>query len=432
MKENFNILFNLKDLENRFLEIYFYSNYNIAYIMLFLLLLFLVLTNEKLIFQRKVLFIIINILFIIIVLIINKVPLLIIKDLFWFSLILNLSFIFHILILERIFIWAWENNYEYLAFIISRISFTLSIWGIIYIIRKIFNELIWFFNWIELWSYRYNFEEKNEKYKFRYKYAKFYYNYIDKNIYLKKLFKIICDILWILEYIILIILIYFSKIFNNYILMILGKNMKLDYKDYIRLFIKFIIFLIISIIIGIPRLYIIWIFHWMLELYNLFTFKYYPSLNIREEFEKSKIKEKLYKIRKENWLMMLKNCYYYFKYEELEKIQEKIYHPIFMFDLSKFLCDEYKKGPYRVYDLYLEKDNEDPILNPYKFYTKKELIIKYFNLLRLSIYDDGDKDRYIFEEIIILLKLLELFNYKDKKILIRKLIDITYYRFIYK
>ncbi len=86
--------------------------------------------------NRKLLIIFLMFILWIISVYINKIPYLIIKDLFWYSVILNISFIFHVLILSWIYRICWLNRWEYSCYIISRISFTLSLSFIIYILRR--------------------------------------------------------------------------------------------------------------------------------------------------------------------------------------------------------------------------------------------------------------------------------------------------------
>jgi len=86
------------------------TNMFIIYVLVLVIIIYLILTDNRFNLKRKIIFIIINIIFIIFSLIINKSPILIIKDLFWYSLILNISLIFHVLILDRIFYWAWKKR----------------------------------------------------------------------------------------------------------------------------------------------------------------------------------------------------------------------------------------------------------------------------------------------------------------------------------
>ena len=73
------------------------------YLVLLSLVIYLVITDDRFTRNRKVIFIICFFLFLILSVYIEKSPYLIIKDLFWYSLVLNGSFIVHVLILDRLF-----------------------------------------------------------------------------------------------------------------------------------------------------------------------------------------------------------------------------------------------------------------------------------------------------------------------------------------
>ena len=99
-------------------------------IFVFICLLIIVITDDRFSINRKIFFIFLTLSFWLISFFIDKAPILLIKDLFWYSLVLNGSFIFHVLILNRLFEYSWKNHYEYAGFVISRISYFCSLWGI--------------------------------------------------------------------------------------------------------------------------------------------------------------------------------------------------------------------------------------------------------------------------------------------------------------
>ena len=76
---------------------------NIIFFFFLLILIILVFTDERFSLIRKLLFILLNICLIILSIYLEKLPHIIIKDLFWYSLILNGSFILHVIILSRMF-----------------------------------------------------------------------------------------------------------------------------------------------------------------------------------------------------------------------------------------------------------------------------------------------------------------------------------------
>jgi hypothetical protein len=117
-----------------------YNYLNIFIILNFLFILFilyLVWTDTRFALNRKFLFSFIYFSLIFISIYIDKIPYLIIQDLFWYSVLIHSSFIFHILILSRIFEWCVKNHYEYLGFIVSRISFFFSLWNLVFINKGI-------------------------------------------------------------------------------------------------------------------------------------------------------------------------------------------------------------------------------------------------------------------------------------------------------
>lgn len=79
---------------------------------------------------------------------------------------------------------------------------------------------------------------------------------------------VICKILYYILFIIILVLRYFVIVFHNYSKMVMGINLENEKKSIIELIkgrYKLILFVILtivlSIIIGYPRLYIIWIFY---------------------------------------------------------------------------------------------------------------------------------------------------------------------------
>jgi hypothetical protein len=358
--------------------------YFIIYIILFIIVFYLIITDDRFSLKKKIIFIIINLLFLALSIFIEKTPILIIKDLFWYSLILNIGFIFHVLILDRIFYWAWKNRktenkkkkerMEYLGFIISRISFTLSIWGFMYF----FKELMYYIILSYLYKYIYN----------------------NKYIY------IIYKFFIILKYIILLILIYFSTIFHNYSNLLLSHNNKINIKIILNYLLFFLIFYIISIIIGIPRLYIIWIFHGLWELYKILTFKYdYFKYTPQKsnDLRKKNFKNKIIFILNNEWLASFDSCYEQ-KFEELDLISKTTYHKFFIFDLIKFINQNIFSGKYYEYWFSLPHLNKEkyefPINKIYKFYPWEELAKGYIELIyNANLIESFDGRVDIVEEV---------------------------------
>lgn len=324
------------------------------YLVLISLVIYLVITDDRFTRNRKVIFIIGFFLFLILSVYIEKTPYLIIKDLFWYSVVLNGSFIFHVIILDRIFYWCWKNNYEYIGHLISRFSFTFSISGIIAIILSIFFYLL-------------EFELKNKKRIFP-KIQKLFFYYP--------------------AFIIILISLHFSTIFHNYSLLLMG-NYEIKYTKavIIKHLIIFIIFFIIAYIIGLPRLYVIWIFQFILESYKILNQDYINGGEGNPFDERDfyhKIKDHFF-LRNEELPILLLQEYFGYKYSGLANVYEKPYHELFMFDLVKFLnrySNEYyawkfldKKYISPIIKNQLE--NITPIKSIYKFYPWKDLAIGY-------------------------------------------------------
>lgn len=383
----------------------------IIYIIL-IIVFFLVLTDHRIDLKRKTFFIIINILFFNLSIIIEKAPYLIIKDLFWYSLILNISFIFHILILERIFIWAWrkrkfsryKENFEYLAFLISRISYTCSLWGLIYFLQKLIYEITWFLDSWDLSFHKYNNkyldEEINKnRYPYRWKYVKFYNEKIINNKLGKSLMSININIKKIFN-IFFLILFFFSKNFHNYTAFLLGKNKKLNWKEIFKSICLFLFFFIISLCLGVPRLYIIWIFLALWELYNILTFKY--DKLFRGEYNLLNLKDKLLYIN-EKGLYYLTTVSLEFKYSYLYNISKDIYSKFFMFDLIKFIYNKYTGRYCSLLMTYLG-DDLYPIDKVYRFYLWEELIKGYLNFYSKNL--NNEFDEIIIKECLVLIKLI--------------------------
>ena len=342
LKNAININIRLKNLKINLFMTLTIKNYlfeltflNSLVLCVIVLIIYLVWTDDRFSQKRKILFLCISSLFIILSFYINRAPYEILQELFWYSLILNGSFIFHTLILDRLFYYFWKNNkkpnYEYYAFLVSRISFTFSLSFIIYNLNKLNMSL---YN---------NYFRMDKK--------------VDKFLY----------ILDVLIVIIKAICLNFSIIFHNYCTLIIGLQSKeWNIKIIMHLLIQFSILLILSLMMGLPRLYIMWIILGVYELYNilnryyLWDYKKFYILNLKNKL--------IYTMEKFNETHYL-NIYYEFKANNLEKLYEKPYHPFFMFDLCRFL---YNTNKYEDYYIQI-----DPFKNIYEFINWENLAYKY-------------------------------------------------------
>ena len=287
--------------------------------------------------NRKILIIFILFLIWLFSIYIGKIPYLIIKDLFWYSLILNGSFIFHVLILSWIYRICWLNRWEYACYIISRISFVFSLSFIVYLLHLINTKI--------------------------------YYVIKNKNIYS------LLSLLYSLLYIINLILRYFIILFHTYAIYIMGlKNKNIEYIDNIINRFRNIEFIILtlsmSVIIGYPRLFLIWSFFFLKKGFDLYYIEYFKSTKDKFNVKKFFLKEFLDVPSKILYNVELKQM------ESLIEIYKKPYYELFMFDILKFLFTE---GKYiGCYDIPELEEGEFPIKTPFKFYSWLELIKSYY------------------------------------------------------
>lgn len=221
------------------------------FIFLFGLIILIGITQDnRFCIKRKILFSLVFILCILLGFLCNNLDFnIFIKDLFWYSLILNSSFIFHILICDWIYKLFLYLNWYYGCFIITRISFILSLSFILYLLNLIYLYI--------------------NMYKIKYV----------KN----KIFLLIIEIFCLIIFSIINILLYFVINFSQYNLILMGKiNNFINFKIIIKFISYFLITIIISmIILGIPRLYLIWFIILVVSIRN-FIKKYYPINNIKD------------------------------------------------------------------------------------------------------------------------------------------------------
>jgi hypothetical protein len=280
-----------------------YNLFNFLFFIVCIFISYLIITDDRFTFNRKILFFVLLCILFIISIYINKEPYQIIQELFWYSLILNGSFIFHTLILDRMFYYCFKNQYDYAGFLISRISFTFSLSFIIYYLNK-----------INIWLYNNYYNSYNLKYIFLY----------------------IIDLIFML---LKIILLNFSIFYHKYNILLLKKQEFLNINQIVFALTWFIILLIISIILGYPRLYIIWLLKALIEFYNIINRTYlwdYKEFNLLNFIDKIN-----YSYKNFNNTYYLKTYYNHRFYNELINIYEKPYHEYFMIGLKKFLCDPY-------------------------------------------------------------------------------------------
>lgn len=245
------------------------TNYPVEFNCAIIMLLFIGLVLDTRFKKNRIIcFLIIIVIQIVLYKYLNYVPILLLKDLFWYSVILNLSFIWHVLILNWIYKISSLIDWEYGKYLSSRLSIITSLTLLTFIINSL---LLWlrryngYFNDLE--NYIYYFKKNNkldqavqleslllsERKK---SYFNFNLNWVSK----------VCIL-------VLVILIYFHNVFHNYSKLLMGRNKKIDWKNISKqMYFFFITFFIgtilVSIFIGIPRLYLIWIVFGLQYLYT--------------------------------------------------------------------------------------------------------------------------------------------------------------------
>lgn len=152
-----------------------------------------------------------------------------IKDIFWFTLLLNISFIFHICILDWIYQFFRYYEKDFLAFLITRLSFIFSLF-LPYYLLELFQT-----------------------------------HYFSRNKFLRLVSSLV---LWIL--------VYFMNLFNSYCLFLMtSKKIKYSWKSILILLVSFIIS---YFILGIARLYFFWIYLSLISLGEVFLVSYRKGL----------------------------------------------------------------------------------------------------------------------------------------------------------
>lgn len=212
-----------------------------------------VILDSRFSISRKLLLIIFNIVQIFIYEYLDTLPILLLKDMFWFSVLLNCAFIWHVLILSWLLEVLLKYDYKKGVFFISRLSLFTSL----SFIRLILCEFLLIIEMINHYSD---------------KMTRFYTQNKSK----------ISDVLWfdLIFYFVDVIILgflrindYFIKGFLFYSLLLLGKNETIDYKStaFIKFVVIFVIVLILAFYLNLPRIYLIWIFYILYEFIMIFV-----------------------------------------------------------------------------------------------------------------------------------------------------------------
>lgn len=374
-------------------------------IILILILLF-VIFDERFSKQRKILFVMISIIQLLLLFFLDLIPILLLKDLFWFSLILNLSFIWHVLILHTLFVIV--NNLivdskikSYISFIITRISLITSLT----FVQLILSEILLF---VDL-SNDYFIILRNENYWVRSDNNTSYYQFFLTEFFL---------FLKIFLLILLNINNYFINIFNNYCLLLLGKNKSIseEYWDFIAL--SFTILLILSILTNMPRLYLLWFILILYYCYSNFksAFIIYNSEFVKKKEDYSKIW---------NFLLLIYFNLNRFENDACKRSWTIIYNKDFYLDYYCYIIDfnwngYVKLNIYDICDIFIYIQNLRAIIYSNYFYLNilgedlkwddlkmMDFIIEYdlkisldeFSRLLYINYDELDKNSFWWDNL---------------------------------
>ena len=229
-----------------------YNNYPLYFNIAFMLLLLIgIIWDDRFSISRKLIFIFLCIIQFLLYMYLEIIPLLLIKDLFWFSVCLNICFIWHVLILNWLMtlLGGYNDISKIIYYIISRISLVSSLT----FVQLILCEVWLFFGLIG----SYDFGCKN--------YWKIDLKWHNKILSYDSIF---LSLIKSFIFILIKTTNYFINIFNNYSLLLLGKNDKLNWKSYKFLFhiLIFLLLFMISILTNIPRLYFVWGIYIFLDL----------------------------------------------------------------------------------------------------------------------------------------------------------------------
>lgn len=298
-----------------------------------MLLLFLgIIKDQRFSWFRKSIFILLIILQIFVYYYIGIIPILILKDLFWFSVVINVSFIWHNLFIIWLYDLFKSLNNNYMCYIISRIGLLTSL----SIINIILSSLLMMVE----------------------KILEYYCLVNDVGITKKKPF--------FLQLIITILVAlykansYFIKFFSIYSLFIMGKiknNLQFNFEFFKRI-LFFILFLILSFILGTPRIYLIWIYYSIYDiLLNLryaflIWFRSYnviKNLTFLNQFKSFY----LYDIEKESFLKywkLMDHDIYYDYYGFLENCSwSPVYLDTYLYDINDVLSLFIYEPNYRLF-----------------------------------------------------------------------------------
>jgi hypothetical protein len=366
------ILNNINSLSCSGLIKYILINKNIFLFFIFIYLGILLDNRFKL--KNKIFIFLAFICFVFLMVILKGVDSFLIKDIFWYTLTLNVAFIFHVCICDWLYNFFNYYKMPYVSFLITRISFILSLSFIVYLLNVIY-------------IITYNNIKKFKKTRI--------FSYWESLL----IYRFAIVVSFIIHFFNLILL-YFIKLFSFYSLTLMGKhNLKLTSFILFKYLMFFIAtYFVAYLVLGISRLYFLWIIIFISSCANLI------------------IKNGAYFFKEPTTI--LKN-YTANNIDILKSKYNLAYSENFCYSFLEFL--DYK-------EVILSKNNvEFHVSSPFKYYSRYLLILTFIrsHFKRYISYHGGLNNRSIVE----ILEKAEIFNLTtDEKNFLKKLLKKLYKR----
>lgn len=373
------------DFINRFVSLNIFHNF-ISFNRIILLFIFItyigIVLDSRFKLNRKILIFIFILVFFILLNMYKYNDLnLFFKDLYWYSFMLNFSFIVHVLYFHWIYLYFWKKRKEKYCWYISRIAYLLSFSFIVFLLNYIYHLII------------------------------LYYNNNREN--LKYYTKVTLTIVFLNHSILVLAIIirFFIKVFANYTCLIIGSYnpIKLDFKGFIIVISFFFFCLILCNILGLSRIIFIWIFFFLFNTILIFQNYYKWFTNKFINFNKKDIiKRFIFKdfsqvlwehIDKNSWNYLLEiDGVYFINYKQIynEPQCNFIYKDAVLREIVETFNNEYNLKNILYYLLIYKNYNWfsiaysqlldiDPNLNKEAKYAEFNKILKKYNLNKLDI-----------------------------------------------
>jgi hypothetical protein len=314
--------------------------------------------------KRKILIFILIMIQLLVYHYLDMLPILLLKDIFWFSLVLNISFIWHVLLLWWVYKMCIWKKWDYGSYIVTRISLLTSL-SILVLLLQFFRLLL---NRIDSY-FRIPWCCKETRYHL----SKCEISY---NVKLWESWTHPYGNVKFMNNIFLSIILYFMKGFNNYSLLILGEfeisssSILKNYKYYLFIILTFIL----SYIILVPRLYIMWV---CILIWNWVRLS---KDDIDSDF----------------WEKKLSVEEYYYEY--LKRICKRMRYGYFRYQISK----ETKESLKDITSIYWPKVYGKDYICDYIFFLDEDIWnvaefdnTTYFDIIDLFVYQKNWRAKYI-------------------------------------